>query len=67
MLKTAMMYPMLMPLGMVGYNVMRVACALAFEGSFKSTSFQYIFLYAGTLPAARRGDLTPFLTILAGI
>jgi hypothetical protein len=59
--------PWLFPTSMVALNVVVVASALVFEGRLKSNAFQYIFLYAGTIPSAARGDLEPFTLVLGSI
>lgn len=59
--------PWLLPASMVALNIVVVVSAFVFEGRLKSNAFQYIFLYAGTIPAARRGDLEPFTLVLGSV
>jgi hypothetical protein len=52
-----------MPIGMCCLNGFGVATAFAFERRLKVTQLRFFFLYASTVPAALRGDMSPFFTV----
>ena len=57
--------PILMPLSMVLLNVTSFATGLMYEGRVKESAVKFGLMYATTIPAAARGDLNPFFTVLS--
>jgi hypothetical protein len=53
------------PLSMVALNVTVFVGGLLCEGRLKPNVFQYIWLYAGCIPAAKQGNLDPFFIVLS--
>ena len=57
--------PALLPLGMVLLNLTSLMTGILYEGRVKEGAARFLVLYASTIPAAMRGDLSPFLTVVA--
>ena len=55
-----------LPLGFAAMNAVSLLAGLLFEGRVKAGAFQYMLLYAASVPAAYRGDLSPFSVVLSG-
>ena len=51
------------PVLMILLNICLFFGELCATGRFKPNCFRFTFLYLGTIPAALRGDLTPFLVV----
>ena len=58
--------PVLFPLSAVLWNILYVGYGVVAEGRFRMMPFMYIFIYAGTLRPALRGDLMPYFTVTSG-
>lgn len=53
------------PVSMVLLNLACVVSGVITMGRLKPKSTFYTFAYAATIPAAMRGNLTPFMMVLA--
>jgi hypothetical protein len=58
-------FPWFFPATMAAYNIVMVVYGVMVESRVKCTCLQYSFWYASTIPAAVRGDMTPFFTVLS--
>ena len=58
-------YTWMLPVLMTMKNVLLVTAALIGESRLKPQAFVYIFLYANTILPAMKGDVQPFIEVLA--
>ena len=56
--------PVAFPVGMTLMNIMSLMSGFFYEGRFREGAGKFTLLYASTIPAALRGDLTPFFAVL---
>lgn len=55
--------PWLLPVGMVGLNVVVFSVSLMCEGRVKVNCVRFGLLYLGTIPSARQGNMDPFFSV----
>jgi len=58
-------FPVMLPLGMVCMNITSLVMGMVAEGRIREGAFKFMFYYASTIPAAARGDLSPFIMVLS--